>query len=135
MPARMHPSSSGITFAREELKQCDDELYQWAVRHRRMFRAITREQATCAAEIVEAFPELAHSERRVEAADPFVIALALAARRETLFAMDYVVVTSESRKRGKKNIPNACDHFDLRCLGLLDFMRAEGWTFVRDRGK
>ena len=120
---------------REELKQCDDELYQWAVRQRRLFRAITREQAKCVAEIVGKFPELAHAERRVEAADPFVIALALAEKRASLFGTDHVVVTSEARRPGGKKIPNACDHFGLRCLGLFDFMRAEGWTFVRDHGK
>jgi hypothetical protein len=120
---------------REELKAWDDELYPWAVRHKRMFRVLTRDQARCVAEIVAEFPGLAHTERRVEAADPFVIALALAEKRGSLFGTDYVVVTSEKRKRGKKNIPGACDHLGVRCLGLFDFMRAEGWTFVRGRGE
>ncbi len=120
---------------REELKKWDDELYQWAVRQRRMFKALTREQTKCVAAIVGEFPELAHTERRVEAADPFVIALALAEKRESLFGTDYAVVTSEGWKPGKKKIPNACERFGLRCLGLFDFMRAEGWTFVRGRGR
>ena len=120
---------------REELRQWDDELYRWAVRHRKMFKPPTREQMKCVAEVLKGFPELAHSERRVEAADPFVIALALAEKRESLFGEDYVVVTSEKPKPGRKNIPNACDHLGLRCLTLFDFMRAEGWKFVRGRGK
>lgn len=120
---------------REELKQRDDEVYRWAVRHRRMFKALTREQLGSVAEVVAPFPELAHKDRPTEAADPFVIALALAAKRSTLFGTDYAVVTSEERKPGKRNIPSACDHFGLRCLGLFDFMRAEGWTFVRACGK
>jgi hypothetical protein len=119
---------------REELKLCDDEVYRWAVRHRGMFKALTSGQAQCAKDILAEFPELAHMDRRVEAADPFVIALALAAKREELHGGDYVVVTSERPRPGRRNIPAACAHFRVRCLGLLDFMRAEGWKFVRGRG-
>ncbi|MBM4040242.1 MAG: DUF4411 family protein [Planctomycetes bacterium] len=87
------------------------------------------------AEILREFPELAHAEGRTQAADPFVIAPALAAKRESFFGGHYVVVTSEKLKPGKRNIPAACAHFEIRCLGLFDFMRAEGWTFVRGRGE
>ena len=120
---------------REELKAWDDELYPWAVRQRKMFKPLTRKQANCVAEIVGKFPDLAHTDRRVEAADPFVIALALAEKRASLFGKDYVVVSSERRKPGRIRIPDACEHFDLRCLMLFDFMRAEGWTFVRGPAK
>ncbi len=120
---------------REELADRDDELHKWAVRHKAMFKALTPEQTKCVAEIIREFPELAHAEGRTQAADPFVIAPALAAKRGSFFGNDYVVVTCEKPKPGKKNIPSACAHFGVQCLGPLDFMRAEGWTFVRGRGE
>jgi len=114
---------------REELKAWDDSLYQWAVRQRRMFRGLGADQVPRVAAVLAAFPALAHSDRRTEAADPFLVALALAEKETSLFGADYCVVTSEARRPKGQRIPNACEHFGLRCLSLFEFMKAEGWKF------
>ena len=54
-------------------------------------------------------------------ADPFVVAKAS--------AIGGAVVTMEQYKDNAAKIPNICDHFDVVCMSLEDFMEAEGWTF------
>lgn len=59
--------------------------------------------------------------RGTPVADPFVIARAA--------ALGGTVVSEESPKPGKPNIPAVCQHFGVPCMKLGDFMRAERWTF------
>jgi hypothetical protein len=54
-------------------------------------------------------------------ADPFVIARAAVENR--------AVVTLELLKPNAAKIPNICQHFNVRCLSLEEFMAAEGWVF------
>lgn len=54
-------------------------------------------------------------------ADPFVIACA-AVRNGT-------VVTEERLKQNAAKIPNVCQHFNVQCCNLEQFMRAVGWSF------
>jgi hypothetical protein len=54
-------------------------------------------------------------------ADPFVIARAMTENR--------TVVTMEILKPNAAKIPNICQHFGVPCIGLEDFMEAQGWEF------
>jgi hypothetical protein len=54
-------------------------------------------------------------------ADPFVIAKAA--------VEDRAVVTMEILKPNAAKIPNICQHFNVRCFSLEEFMAAEGWVF------
>jgi len=65
----------------------------------------------------------------VEDADPFVIALALAAKRSDLFGADHVVLTQEKRRGGRPKIPHVCEHYGIRYLDLIGFFASEGWRF------
>jgi hypothetical protein len=59
--------------------------------------------------------------RGTPVADPFVIARAA--------ALGGSIVSEESPKVGKPNIPAVCQHFGIPCMKLGDFMRAKRWTF------
>ena len=54
-------------------------------------------------------------------ADPFVIACAK--------VRGGTVVTEEQFKREAAKIPNVCQHFNVPCINLEDFMRQQGWSF------
>lgn len=54
-------------------------------------------------------------------ADAFVIAKAAVEGR--------TVVTEESIRPNAVRIPNICDHFNVPCFSLENFMDAEGWEF------
>jgi hypothetical protein len=53
--------------------------------------------------------------------DPFVIAKAAVDGR--------TVVTMEALKPQAAKIPNICQHFNVPCLSLEEFMIKEGWEF------
>ncbi len=54
-------------------------------------------------------------------ADPFVIACAKA-RKGT-------VVTEEALKKNAARIPNVCQHFNIPCIDLEQFMQIQKWAF------
>jgi Domain of unknown function (DUF4411) len=54
-------------------------------------------------------------------ADPFVVARAAVA--------EATVVTMETLKPNAADIPNICEHFQIPCITLEQFMETEGWSF------
>lgn len=54
-------------------------------------------------------------------ADPFVVALAK--------TQEGTVVTEEEFKPNASKIPNVCQHFEVSCKNLEEFMQLQGWTF------
>lgn len=54
-------------------------------------------------------------------ADPFVIAAARIKKGS--------VVTQEKRKPNAAKVPNICDHFQIPCVDLGEFMEQQGWSF------
>jgi hypothetical protein len=54
-------------------------------------------------------------------ADPFVIAKAK--------IVQGTVVTQELWKDNSAKLPNVCDHFNIPCIDLENFMEKEDWTF------
>ena len=67
---------------------------------------------------------LVDSERDRSIADPFVIAVAR--------VRACCVVTGEKSSGNPKRpkIPNVCDHFKVRYINLLQFMREQKWQFT-----
>ncbi len=54
-------------------------------------------------------------------ADPFVIACAK--------VNGGTVVTEEQFKTNGAKIPNVCQHFNIACIDLEEFMQQQGWSF------
>lgn len=109
-----------------EIQEQDDELHDWAKRHRALFTTPTAEEG----EFVNRIYTVKHFQANIENkklltggknADPFVIAKA-----EVLQAS---VVTMEKFRKNAAKIPNICEHFHVRCLSLEEFMQEEGWRF------
>jgi hypothetical protein len=74
-------------------------------------------------EVLAEFPRLAGQMRGRNKADPFVIA--------TAKAREIVVVTEEGARgnRNRPKIPLVCEHFQIECINVLDYIEEQGWTF------
>lgn len=107
----------------KELEKVDDEVLRWAKQHEKMFSNLDSQQRDLAHEILAQFPRRVDSDKTIPDADPFVIALARAKR--------WTVITSEkpATPGGRPMIPDVCQHYEVECLGLLDFFRKRGWSF------
>ena len=81
--------------------------------------------------VLDKFPELIDEKRPESQGDPFVVALALqrSEKPKLLSGEEYVVVTQERSRRGRVRIPDACEHFRLKCVDLFGMFRMEGWRF------
>lgn len=115
---------------REVHNQIDDgpleTLREWADAHGEIFTTPTAEEGIVVAHIFEVH----HFQQNIEQkkllkggynADPFIVAKAA--------VIEGTVVTMEQYAPNSARIPNICQHFDIRCLSLEDFMEAEGWEF------
>lgn len=106
----------------DELSKKDDELHKWAKARKPLFQPLTEEIQKATAEILGRFPRMMEEGRDRNTADPFVIAMA---KVEGL-----TVVTNERAGTEKKpRIPFICQHYGIRCLGLVAFLRELGWKF------
>lgn len=109
---------------REELKKKDDEVLRWARRQPGLFDPLGEELQALTQEILAEFPKLVDTSRDRGQADPFVIAHAR--------LNGHAVVTGERRAgtTQRLSIPFVCRHYGSRCLGLLELMREQRWTFT-----
>jgi len=72
----------------------------------------------------QTFQSLVGEQQRLKGtpvADPFVIACAK--------IREGTVVTEEQMKPHAAKIPNVCDHFNIPCVNLEDFMKQQKWSF------
>jgi hypothetical protein len=106
-----------------ELKNRDDGLFEWAKKHRKMFKDLDEEQVKLVRKTERKFPELIDSEKTTADADPFIIALAM--------SKGWAVITSErSNPQGSKpKIPDVCKEYTVKCVSLLKFFREQRWRY------
>ncbi len=104
----------------------DDGLRDWATDNKGLFAIPNAAEGAFISEVFQ----VAHFRQIIELkkllkggrnADPFLIAKAAVEGR--------AVVTMESRKPNAAKIPNICEHFDVPCMSLEEFMEAENWQF------
>lgn len=117
-----------------EIGEWNKKLFQWSREHKTIFRNLDDAQLQRVREISQRFPALVDATKEKPDADPFVIALALAeqSRKEQhLFPTEYIVVTEERSTGGRRKvkIPDACNHYAIESIGLVELFRREGWTF------
>lgn len=107
-----------------ELSKKEDELFKWATKNDGLFAPLDATVQAATQEILAVFPRLVDSERDRSIADPFVIALAR--------VRGCCVVTGEKTSGNPKRpkIPNVCDHFKIRYVNMLQFMREQKWQFT-----
>lgn len=107
-----------------ELERKEDSLLVWAKERKDMFRVLDEDLQRGGAEILGGFPNLVDSSSSITEADPWVIALA----RE----MKASVVTGEKptgQLESKPHIPDVCKHYGIKCIGMLELIREQGWIF------
>lgn len=110
-----------------EIEDCSIEpLRVWAQGNNGLFSTPTAAEGA----IVTSIYAVPHFQQNIELqkihrggknADPFVIARAAVDGR--------AVVTMEQLKPNAAKIPNICEHLDIQCMSLEEFMEAEGWEF------
>jgi len=108
---------------RLELDVKDDDLSAWVNARRHICRPLSNEIQESIEEILHLYPDLVDPRALRDFADPFVIAGARVHNAS--------VVTGEklTRPPERPKIPNVCDGLGVPWMGILEFMRRQGWTF------
>lgn len=112
-----------VDVVRDELSKRDDEVNSWARLQAELFVALDPDIQLATRGVLAEHPKLMGKGGGRNAADPFVIGLAR--------ARGGIVVTEEkpSGNLDKPKIPDVCDALGVRWFNLIDFVRAQGWSF------
>jgi predicted nucleic acid-binding protein len=107
---------------KRELAKRDDDAKQWADAQPDLYVPLELPIQQSAAQILGTHPRLVGQGGKRSAADPFVIALAM--------VQNGTVVTQETAKNlTSPRIPDVCGDLGVRCVTLMEFIVAQGWTF------
>jgi hypothetical protein len=103
-----------------------ENIVAWIRVHGQIFTMPTAQETAFVAQIfaIPHFQALIGQKallRGTPVADPFLIACAKAHGK--------TVVTQEKLKPNAAKIPNVCAHFQIPCIDLVGFMRAQNWSF------
>ena len=81
-------------------------------------------------EILSIFPKLLDDRSGKSGADPWVVALAMTSR-------NCIVLTEEgpTKRSNRPKIPEACNHFGVEYISLVDLIRRENWVFDAEAGQ
>ena len=111
-------SIRAVDVVRDELGRRDDEAHSWARAQDGLFVPLDQDVQLAAKQILLAHPAMVDT-----GADPFVIGLALA-RTGT-------VVTDESYSGNldRPRVPDVCRAISVPCVNLVEFVRAQHWSF------
>lgn len=115
-----------VRAVREELRVRGDALSAFVNDKNHIFYTPTDAETSFVATIFKNkhFTGLINQKERLlgkEVADPYVIAKAK--------IIGGCVVTQELYKPNAAKIPNVCQHFEILCVSLEEFMKQEGWVF------
>ena len=99
----------------------------WLKQRKHIFTMPTNDELILVAEIfkVKHFQQLIGKQQQLRGtpvADPFVIACAGVKEGG-------VVVCEESFKENGAKVPNVCQHFNILCIKLKEFMQQQHWNF------
>jgi hypothetical protein len=103
-----------------------DVVDQWARQHQSIFITPSIAEMQFVQQIfsIPHFQALVGNQAMLQGnpvADPFVIASAK--------IKNGCVVTEEKLKPNAAKIPNVCQHFEIPCINLEEFMNQEDWSF------
>lgn len=108
-----------------ETKRRSDKLHKWLNARKKMFVDIDEAIQQRQAAVMAAYPKLIDQRPGHNAADPWVISLAVEHR---------LLLITQERMTGKANRPNIPDvcadaNFKTTCINILDLIRRENWVF------
>jgi hypothetical protein len=112
-----------VDVVKDELGKRDDDASGWAKQQDGLFVALEADIQQATTTVLAAHPKLMGVGKGRNAADPFVIGLAI--------ARSGIVVTEESAtgRLDKPKIPDVCEALNVPCLNLIRFITQQGWTF------
>lgn len=112
-----------VDVVRDELARRDDEVNQWARTQSDLFVPLDQDIQRATAEVLANHQRLMGRGGGRNAADPFVIALAI--------ARSGVVVTEESLSGNlaKPRIPDVCQALGVPCINLVGFLQRQGYSY------
>ena len=115
----------------DELKQKDDEVFNWVNKRKQIFRVLDEEQVAVAKEIMAKFRGLIDEQKEIPDADPFVIALAIVVNKKlALMGEKCAVITGEKPGSiNKPKIPDVCISYGIEYLNIISLVPREGWVF------
>lgn len=116
-------SIRAVDVVRDELGKRDDDACTWAKRQAGLFVPLEADIQQATKTVLASHSKLMGKGSGRNAADPFVIGLAI--------ARSGVVVTEEtpSGKLDKPRIPDVCKAMQVPCLKLIGFITQQGWSF------
>lgn len=106
---------------RIELEEQKDDLFAWARGLDSFFHEPTEELLRLAKQIINEHPGLIKPNSPKSGADPFVIALA------EITGVPVVTYETLAKVDAAPKIPNVCAARGLKCVTLMDVLRAEGF--------
>lgn len=113
----------------KELVRKDDILADWIKKHKKMFKPITKKQTETVSQILRKYPSIINVKKE-NAADPWVIALAVElSEQKTLVTVKWLVVTEEQKRGNRVRIPLICEDYNIDYLKIFDMFRRKGWKF------
>jgi len=115
-----------------EIENYDDEVADWARKHKGLFKQLNSEQLYAVSKILSKFPNLIDPDKKIPDADPFIIALALVRQDEmgSLLGDKCMVVTQEKPTKGARpKIPDVCKHFGIEYIGIREMLNRENWRY------
>lgn len=113
----------------KELIKKDDMLADWIKKHKKMFKPITKKQTETVSQILRKYPSIINVKKE-NAADPWVIALAVElSEQKTLVTVKWLVVTEEQKRGNRVRIPLICEDYNIDYLKIFDMFRRKGWKF------
>ena len=110
----------------DELLVGGDELVKWVKKRKTSFYATTPSIQEKARQILSSHRGLIEGGKKMNSADPFVIALAMSTQR--------VLVTDESPTRNPlaPKIPDVCEAYKIPCVTFIEFAREEKLKFTSE---
>lgn len=107
-----------------ELSRQQDELHAWAEEREGMFIVPDRAHIEGMKKIINDFPGLVKVNSTKSSGDPWVIALA---QIHKVPVVQYETRVKKNERRTAPKIPDVCDALGLKCVTLIDVLRAEGF--------
>ena len=112
-----------VDVVKTELGRRADAIYTWALAQNGLFVELEQDIQIATSEVLREHRRLVGKGGLRNAADPFVIGLARA-RRGAVVTEEHATGNLE-----KPHIPDVCAAMGVRCIGLVEFIGDQGWTF------
>ncbi|NNM58214.1 MAG: DUF4411 family protein [Legionellales bacterium] len=116
------------SFHEIETRPTNEELEPWIKANREIFLAPGVQEALFMQDMYKVkkghFKTMVETKKILKGgrcADPFLVAKASITKR--------ALVTQEIFKEHSAKLPNVCEHFNIDCCNLEEFMERENWTF------